>query len=172
MKHFVFRLGRVLRVRKVEEDAARTRFHECVSVMRRAEEIADSLGDELARAGAQLTDTRLHKRSSPAELLLAHDTLQVLELNLIEQRRGLAELQLEADRLRASWERARQERLALEQLEGRRRRDHFDELEKISNLELDETALRRACTPEQQTPSSFALGVAEETTSPDPTDLR
>ena len=172
MKHFVFRLSRVLRVRRVEEDAARGRFQECVGVVRRAEEIADTLGDQLQQARLQLMDTREHKRSTPAELLLAHNTLEGLEENLYRQRRSLAELQLEADRLRASWEQARQQRLALEQLEDRRRRDHFDEQEKSANLELDEIALRRACSRTDETCSSFALGRAEETTRPDSTQLR
>ena len=167
MKHFKFRLSRVLRVRKVEEEVASSRFRECASVIQRAHGVADSLAGELERARAELTETRIRKLSSPAELLLAHNTLQTLEATLIEQRRRIAELQLEADRLRLAWERARQERRALEQLEDHRRRDHFDELEKLANQDLDEIALRRASSPPDETRSSLALGLAEEPTDPD-----
>ena len=144
MSRFDFRLKRVLRVRQVEEEVACNRFRECVAVMQRAEEIADGLGQELQRSRDELVETRAHKRVPPEELLLASNTLQDLEATLAEQRRRASELKTEADELRRVWESARRDRMALEQLEDRRRRDHLDEEEKRANQELDEIARRRA----------------------------
>lgn len=173
MTRFKFRLSRVLRVRRVEEQAASNRFKECLAVVHRSEEVAQTLGNQLRRSRDELFETRAHKRVPPAELLLAHNTLQTLEESLAGQRQRIAELQLEADRLRSLWEAARQDRLALEQLEDRRKRDHLDEEEQRANLELDETALRRAteATREasKQADSRTTPAAAENTTSPDRT---
>lgn len=169
MKPFKFRLGRVLRIRQVEEDLASTRFKECVAVMQRADEVAQSLSEELRRARDELFETRAHKRIPPEELLLAHTTLQSLEETLAEQRRRSAELQLEADNLRASWEGSRRDRQALEQLAERRKRDHFDEQEKLAGQELDETALRRASANQEQASSSLTASDADDPNSPERT---
>lgn len=173
MSRFEFRLKRVLRVRQVEEEVACTRFRECVAVMQRADEIAEGLGQELKRSREELIETRSHKRIPPEDLLMASNMLQDLEASLAEQRRRAVALQEEADALRRTWEAARRDRMALEQLEDRRKRDHYDELEKRANQELDETARRRATLDEDDSPAPDPMFPGTpETDSPDEIDPR
>jgi len=172
MSRFQFRLARVLRLRHAEEDLARTRFTERVAVMQRAEEVAQGLTNELRRSRDELFETRTHKRIPPEELLLAQNTLENLEQNLVEQRRLADELGGEVELLRAAWEAARRDRKALEQLEDRRRRDHRDREEQRANQELDETAQRRAMERRSAGSSSEFGPDADETESPGPNGSR
>jgi flagellar export protein FliJ len=143
VSRFQFRLARVLRVRKVQEDVARSHFQACEDVARQAETVAGNISVEIERAQAELFDTRARKRIPPEDLLMAQETLESLDRTLQEQKRRARELREEAETMRAAWEEARRDALSLESLAERDLAAHADEEERSANAELDEFAHRR-----------------------------
>ena len=139
-----FKLARVLRVRRIEEELARDRFVAVEQVARQAEETAETIGREIAKAQGELTETRLHRRVPPEDLVMAQTTLESLDQTLKEQRRRAGEMRREADDMRATWEQARGDMHALERLEERFRAARRSEEQKVEGREMDESALRRA----------------------------
>jgi len=139
-----FNLARVLRVRRIEEELARDRFQAVERVASQAEDTAETIGREIARAQEELSETRMRRRIPPEDLLMAQTTLESLDRTLAEQKRRAKDLRREADGMRATWERARADMRALERLEER-----FWDLQRSEELreetrEMDESALRRA----------------------------
>ncbi len=138
------RIERVLRVRRLEEETARDKFIACEQVARQAEEVAEGLGGEIARAQHELGETRMQRRVPPEDLLMAQTTLESLDGTLSEQRRRARGLRVEAEGMRATWERARQDMRALERLQERLLGAERDEERRRETQEMDEEALRRS----------------------------
>jgi flagellar export protein FliJ len=137
------RIERVLRVRRLEEEVARERFIACEQVARQADELADGISAEIARAQEQLGETRVQSLIPPEDLLSAQSTLESLDDTLAEQRRRTQELQLEADGMRATWELARQEMRALERLDEQLASAERGDQARREAREMDEEAVRR-----------------------------
>jgi flagellar export protein FliJ len=167
-----FKLARVLRVRRIEEELARDRFKAVEQVARQAEETAETIGREIAKAQEELTETRLHRRIPPEDLVMAQMTLESLDRTLTEQRRRAGDLRREADGMRAAWERARGDMRTLERLEERFRASQRAEEQAQENREMDENALRRAPSgsplPNRALQSSPGVLPADEGTKDSP----
>ena len=161
------RLGRVLRVRRIEEEVARDKFIACDQVARQAEEVAGGIGAEIGRAQAELSETRMRRLIPPEDLLMAQSTLESLDQTLSEQRRRARELQREAGSMRSDWERARSDMRSLERLDEQLHSAERDQERRREAREMDEEALRRG-------PNGPALPVPPARSSPDalPTDER
>jgi flagellar export protein FliJ len=160
------RLERVLRVRQLEEEITREQFISCQSVARRAEQVADGIGAEIARAHTELSETRLQARIPPEDLVIAQTTLESLEENLAEQKRRARNFTLEADEKRTTWERARRDMRTIERIEERLRAADRESERRLEAREMDEQALRRGpvgpAFPQQPAPSSPGAWMADE----------
>lgn len=157
-----FRYRRVLRVRELEEELAREEFLASERVARQAEEQAARMQAELKRAQTELTETRLHRRVPPEELLTAQTTLESLGRSVSEQMRLARDLRGEAEGQRAAWEGARADVRTLERLEERQAGAAREEQRRAEARALDEAARRGARDPQARLdppgPGSSAAG--------------
>lgn len=138
-----FKLERVLRVRRIEEELAREHFQSCEQVARRAEEVAENIGAEIAKAQEELVETRRYRRTPPEDLVMAQETLESLDRTLVEQKRRAGDLRREAEAIRTEWEQSRGDMRALERLEERFWHAARGEEYRAELRELDESAQRR-----------------------------
>lgn len=144
MRRFEFKLRRLARVRKVQEELARATWQAAEAVV---QELARKL--EAAEAGIQealgdLRELQSSPRIEAARLLQAQGALQLLEDRreaLLEQLRIARE---EAERLRGPWEALRTELEGLGRLEEKARERHREEAERLEATENDQLAMERA----------------------------
>jgi len=144
MKGYRFRLARVLRVRRIEEQLARAGFLER---QREAEQSAAlrAEGLDLAhRMREQLRDQIGSGSIEPRLVLGAQSGIDAMA-DLCRRRDERARThQAQADRAREPWSDSRRDVRALEALEQKQMERFRSEQEKRANRELDETAARRA----------------------------
>jgi flagellar export protein FliJ len=143
VRPFRFRLGRVLRVRALEEEIARGELLEARSRALEAETRLERARADLASARADLAREQSAGRLEPAGLLARDAALPGL---LARLRLGLGRAREErarAEEVSQRWRLARGELQGLERLEQRARERHRRQLELDELRELDEVALRR-----------------------------
>lgn len=143
MKRFEFRLGRLARVRHVQEEIARARWMGAERAAREAEA-------RLARAELELEGAQDHLRASQTRPSI--DAREVLDvrgtIELMEQRReGLrsrARLARDsAERERAPWQAVRAELEGLTRLEEKAKSAHRFEREREEAKQIDQIASER-----------------------------
>ena len=143
MRNFRFRLARLLRVRQIQEEIARSDLAQARARARGARTSADHAASELERGRVEL----LRLQAGPellASAVLARDAAQdhVARVRAACERRA-QELEHDAEARRASLLEARASVRGLERLAQRRRAVHAAEQERAERLELDEVAQRR-----------------------------
>jgi len=156
MSRFRFRLARILRVREVEEQAARERFLEAQRTAREAEARAQAARDELARSHETLRG-ELTGTLQPGFVLLAQQALDGLRQRrqrLAERARTLA-LQSEAER--AAWGLRRRDVRGLERLQDRDREGWREEGARREAAATDEVAGVRAAARRGARPSGESV---------------
>ncbi|MFT5048655.1 MAG: flagellar export protein FliJ [Chlamydiales bacterium] len=144
MKNFNFRLARVLRVRRIEEHVARAAFLEQQAKAREAQESFSQALVERRQMEVQLADQVRSGPLDPRSAIRGQDSIDSMSRVCLRRRETATTLTLQAEQARQPWSEARIEVRALEHLEETKRARFRSETEKQANLELDETAARRA----------------------------
>ena len=143
-RRFDFRLARLLRVRAIEERAARAEWSEFEVVAQVHEALRDQRAGQLGSARRHLA-AGLAPGSTlrPEWMLLAERALdaQVADLQLTHE--DALTRRAQADAMRDVWRERERDRRVLSELEDRARLRHRDELERWDNRQLDEQALLR-----------------------------
>lgn len=143
MKRFQFRLQRLARVRKVQEELARARFLGAEHEARAREESRDRLETQIQEAYEHLRQAQAHPRVDPQAVLDASLSIDLMR----DQARVLGELARAArevaERERTPWQEVRAELEGLARLEDKDRKAHRLEDEHREAKELDETAGER-----------------------------
>lgn len=147
MKRFQFRLARVLRVRRIEEQAARATFLEQHALAREAQESSARALEQRQLMESQLTDQVQSGPIDPRSAIRAQDSIDGMGHVCRRRRNESTALSLQAAQAREPWVETRVDVRALERLEDRMRERHLSSVEKQANRELDETAARRAALP-------------------------
>ena len=144
MKRFDFRLGRVRRVRALQEVVERERWMEAEARCAEAEA-------ELARWVEATRNARMDLRDlvgSPTigvrRVLLGQEQLRGLEQGCTRVRERVRTLRDQADRLREPWQERRRELAGLERLEERAREAWRQEERSEDTRQMNELASSRA----------------------------
>jgi len=143
VKRFQFRLQRLARVRKVQEELARARFLGADREARAREESRDRLEAQVQQAYEHLRRTQTQPRVDPQAVLdasLSIDLMRHQERILGELARAAREC---AERERTPWQEVRAELEGLARLEDKDRDAHRLEVERRDAKELDEVAGER-----------------------------
>ncbi len=143
MVAFKFRLGRLSRVRDIQERNARNLWAAAEEVARNHREVVEHFQSEIVRSREELA--RIQATES-IEIGAVLSTQHVIE-NL-EKRRSVAEelartSRFQADQLQESWQVAKSEARALERLEERQREEYELAERKLESAAMDEVALER-----------------------------
>ena len=164
MKAFRFRLARVLRVRRLQEELARAALHEATGAARKARASAQAASAELELGRTTLRELHGLPRLEPAVLLSRYAALDAVQRTseLLEARARLREREAEERRTQALEARAGVR--GLERLEERRRSAHAAERERAERAGLDELAQRRGAGLRRS--SSPARPATEDTSWP------
>jgi len=142
MRAFRFRLARLLRVRRLEEEIARG---ELAHASRRASEArssAERAEAEVERGRSDLLRLQAGPRLEPPAVIARHAAQDGVARARAECERRALELEREAEVRRETLMGARAAVRGLERLSERRRALHLAQLERADRLELDEVAQR------------------------------
>jgi flagellar export protein FliJ len=144
MTRFRFALERVLRVRHIEQDLARTAWSDAERGARAAREAAANLAASIADAQQSLCVEQRAGHWSAGEMLLRLDCLERMRRALVDATRVVAEREAHAERARVEWQARRSDERGMQKLEGRRRVAHDSEVLRAENAFIDEQASMRA----------------------------
>jgi flagellar export protein FliJ len=138
VKRYRFRLGAVLRVRRVAEDQAKGRLADANRTVRDAEgslEARRRAYEALEPARRQLTARQFHEEV---------ELRRSVALSLITARQALDDARDAAELRRQELVRARQDTEALERMEERRRAEHVAEVRRAEERLVDDIVTARA----------------------------
>lgn len=160
MKRFEFRLARLARVRRIEEERARAAWQAVEAAARRAEQGVLVREAEVSEVQAALREAQSHPQISPATVLSLDGLLARAQERLVSERQRARRRRAEADSAREPWQRLRTELEGLDRLEEKARSSHKVERDRVEAQELDqlasERAARRSLSPSQaEAPSEF-----------------
>jgi len=146
VRPFRFRLGRLRKVRRLQEEQERERWLEAELARREAE-----AAEQQARAALHAAEEDLRARQAAdalgvLEVLQAQDALERVNVVLRGARERARTAAYQAERMRAPWEERRKEVRGLERLEERAREVWRREELRRETMEMDEVARRRART--------------------------
>lgn len=137
MKRYQFRLATVLRVRRIEEEAARAHMLEARTVAVRARVARD-------QAAAHCRDLPVALGPSSAdEFRKERQVLELAAASLSTRQAALLAAEGEAERVRALWSAAAARVAVLERLDERRREEHRLAVDGEEIRFLDEVASRQ-----------------------------
>ena len=145
-RRFAFRLGRVRRVREIEERLARATWSQAEGEAAEAEMREADRRRERDRSRRELArelGPRGGERLDPARVLISERALANETRALALARERALTLRAQAERLAADWRDRERDRRALVELEERARARHRRELERWEGAQLDEAALAR-----------------------------
>lgn len=144
MKGFQFRLARILRVREVEEQAAKERFLAADRIAREGETRADAARETLVHAQEELRAAQAEHALAPAFLVTAQNALDELR----RRRRSAADrartLRLQAAAEQTAWAERRRGVKGLERLSDRDRERWRADAAQAEAKQLDEVGSMRA----------------------------
>lgn len=144
-RRFDFRLRRLLRVRDIEENLARSEWAEREGVANAADEASEQAAEAVSQARADIVrGAESEGPISPAWLDAAHGAVDGLSALLRKKRETSASLRSQADAARDHWREIDARRRGLVELEARARIQHRIELERTDNTEMDEIASARS----------------------------
>jgi flagellar protein FliJ len=142
MRAFRFRLARLLRVRRLEEEVARGELAHARGRANEARSSAEHAEAEVERGRGELLRLQAGPLLEPAAVIARHAAQDgVARARATCERRAL-ELEREAGARRSTLMNARAAVRGLERLAERRRALHLAQLERAERLELDEVAQR------------------------------
>lgn len=143
MVAFKFRLGRLSRVRDIQERNSRNIWAAAEEVARNHQEVVEHFQNEIVRGRQELARIQAEEAMEVSDVLHAQDLIERLE----ERRRIATERaqtsRFQADQLQESWRQAKSEAQALERLEERAKDEYQLEERKLENAEMDEVAMQR-----------------------------
>jgi len=146
VSRFTFRLERVLRIRRLEESAAKGEWASALHEFHAAEEAAACRRRELRAAEVDLARVLASGSIEPERVLRDQRALEGLRHALRCARGRAAELGRVAESRREAWSEFRRLRRSLEHLRERAQTRHRDELARQEAQELDDRALARSAT--------------------------
>ncbi len=144
MAAFKFRLGRLSRVRDIQEHGARNLWAAAEAVASNHQEVVQHFLDEIQRARLELARAQAEEAIEIGSVLCTHDLIEKLEERLHVARERAKTSRFQADQLKDSWIEAKNEALALERLEERARSDYQREEQRLENAQMDQVALERS----------------------------
>ena len=166
MTRFSFRLERVLRVRAIEEAAAKADWAAAVYAVHNAEEAEQRAREQVATAESDLALRLGSGRVDARSVMASQHLLDGLRRRAVEAGAAIGALRAEAEERRATWAAARREKRALERLRERALTRHRTDVERREANERDELAGARLSRD-----SSQAGAVAENPSMEGPRPL-
>ena len=144
MKRFEFKLGRLARVRAVQEEQARARWQSAAAAARQLEEHVQATSRDIDQALDYLRSAQACAALDTGRVLNAHEALQLLERRRADLRRRHLGACARAEELRAPWQAVRTELEGLKRLEDKARGEHRRERERQDAATTDQIAIERA----------------------------
>lgn len=144
MKGFEFRLARLARVRRVQEEVAKAAWQTAVAKAREADERLESIEMQLSSAGDYLRDAQAKPQLHPAQVLNVRRSIELLEDHKHAAQEISRRLHTEADEARAPWQAARAALEGLVRLEEKALTRFRQELTREEAKEADQIAIQRA----------------------------
>jgi len=143
MVAFKFRLGRLSRVRDIQERNARNIWAAAEAVALNHQEVVDHFKNEIVQSRQELALIQAEEAMEITDVLRTLDLIERLE----ERRRIASERaqtsRFQADQLQESWRLAKCDSQALERLEERAKDEYQLEERKLENAQMDEIAMQR-----------------------------
>ena len=144
MASFEFRLGRLRRVRDIQETEARNLWAAAEEVARNHQEVVEHIEDEISKARLDLGRAQVEEALDVGSVLHTHDLIAHLEDRLQRAREYAKTSRFQADELQDSWRAAKSDARALERLEERALHEHQRAEFKLENDKMNEVAIARA----------------------------
>ena len=151
MAAFRFRLARLMHVREIHEELARSELLAAEQALREAEGALERARGELHSAEAELAGVQARAEVVPGEVLAGLLTLPPLSRRVTLRRDQAAGRAAQADDARRAWQAARVDVRVLEKLEGRAREAHR-ELERAAEAKLIQEVVDRTGAAERASP--------------------
>ena len=143
MPAFHFKLGRLSRVRDLQEQSARNLWAAAETIAQNHIEVVEHYASEIANARSELGLAQAEEAIEVGEILRFQHAIE----RLVERMASAHELaktsRYQADQLEESWRTAKSDSRALERLEERQRDEHEFEERKLESLKMDEIAIER-----------------------------
>jgi len=144
VKRFEFKLGRLSRVRKAQEEIARAKWQAAVSVEREIEQHLEAASADIERGMEYQRQVQACVELDPSRVLHAYEAIQTMERRREQLRTRLDQAHEETEELRAPWQAVRTELEGLKRLEETARTEHRRERERVESSETDQVAIERA----------------------------
>ena len=160
MSRFHFALERVLRVRHIEQDLARTAWSDAERAARAARDAVAGLATRIEAEQIALCAEQRAGRWNAAEILRRFECLDRLRGALVDAARVVAEREAVAERARIEWNSRRSDERGIEKLEHRRRAAHDLETLHSENAFIDEQASMRAARQHSAPPARSTGGAS------------
>ena len=144
MKRFEFKLGRLARVRKAQEQIARAEWQAAATIARDFEQALEAIDADIDRAFDFQRNVQATPELDPRHVLSAHEAIRSMERGRELLREQLQQAEAEAERLREPWQDLRTELEGLKRLEQSARGKHRVERERVEAAETDQVAIERA----------------------------
>ncbi len=143
MKRFEFKLGRLARVRKAQEEIARASWQAALSVERGIEDRLLAAGADIERAMEYQRQVQACGELDPSRVLHAFEAIQSMERLRDQLRVRLDQAHQETEELRTPWQAVRTELEGLKRLEETARTEHRRDRERAESSETDQVAIER-----------------------------
>lgn len=153
MKHFQFRLKRLMRVRELEEQASRERWASHERLAQEAQERMEAARKDKLQAFAQLREAQIQGKLNPAERITREGSLEQLVERIRTKTEQAQAARLGAEAQRTLWSSDRARVQSLERLEERDRGLFHAERVAHENIQMDEIASMRTLR-KQSAPAS------------------
>lgn len=150
MKRFQFKLGRLARVRKAQEEIARAEWQAAASVVSELDQRLQAVGADIERAFEFQRRAQSTVDLDPSRVLNAYEAIHSMERLRGQLRERLEQAAAEAQRLREPWQALRTELEGLKRLEETARTEHRVERERVEASETDQVAIERAALARRQ----------------------
>ncbi len=144
MKGFKFKLDRLARVRKVQEEIARAAWRTAVLEAQDAQGRCDDVREEIVEAIVDLRQLQTSASIDTRQVLMAREALGFLEERRDALLRIAEDAQRAAEALREPWQALRTELEGLTRLEDKERVKYRIKTERDDAKQLDEQAMDRA----------------------------
>ena len=144
MRPFRFQLERVLSVRRIEEERARSVFAAAERAAQTAEELVLRVRAHIDLAHRELERVIAQPQLDAPAVLAGQTAIESIARLLAPALERARQARVQAERERAAWEARRVAQRSLENLRGRELSAHRRDEEARENARIDEMALQRA----------------------------
>lgn len=139
-RKFHFRLQTVLRVRALREREALRRMAEKQGELLRLDQLGAATREEIGGAQVALRDAQEQAALSPIEMTRSRAWIAHLRRTMLERDTRRRELQVQLERLRQDWRRARTQKLVIEKLRERRQAEYARDARRREDAHYEEVA--------------------------------